>query len=56
MYTIEEFDKQKTRILKYILYKKMNRTRNKNKIRQRTRWRPIRRHYTIPKRSRIYKW
>lgn len=26
MYTIEEFDKEKTRILKYILYKKFRNT------------------------------
>ena len=31
MYTIEEFDKEKTRILKYILYKKRTEQEIRNK-------------------------
>ena len=32
MYTIEEFDKEKTKILKYILYKKRSESEIRNKF------------------------
>ena len=32
MYTIEEFDKEKTRVLKYIMYKKRTEQEIKNKF------------------------
>ena len=32
MYTIEEYDKEKSKVLKYILYKKRRKKEEKNKI------------------------
>ena len=32
MYTVEEFDKEKTKVLKYVLYKKRSENENKKKI------------------------
>ena len=54
MYTIEEFDREKIRVLKYILYKKRSENEIRNKFLKIHRRKFIRRHYTILKRGKIH--